>query len=566
MAVETNTNGAGVDTPPPPQPDQQPGENREQIAAEVTETAPDREQTEAEPSLTIDTSASPAERADAYHRSLRLNGFTTRELVIALTPDEEHACLLEVGEITAEIEKRASDLKEHSADERAAIKHLEKTRKERLDEAVKGKLVEVECEIRIEDARAMRLIIRRDTGEVVFEEPVGKQDRQTSLPLSYEGETQPRMADRVSLPFSRLDRDGFCFAIENGPDRVGPAEKAYLRLHADGVLDPSPGDLAEQRRDLPTVGHMDTDDWIAGARLGLDECERELIAALGSDEDPGIVGRILAGEFGGIGDKPDASGIDSCVHEIRSQRAILDAARELATKVADPKPAPPSRDRKPVPEGPPSDRGLSVYRAIHRDGRLDPTDVQLTEARKVFEDHVGSGGTLEGLAETNGAAIDSAESELLDELRKPRMKAVHDDLVSTGTTKRPAVMNAILTVRSRRAIYDVLAAGVEVATEPAEASDAPESAGTSAGAAVSDEDYQRLKKAIAGATREKLPRGGKYAVQCRVWLGDRPFDAKLTSESDPGATWTVFDEGGTVVTHITAAGVAMAARSIGTEE
>ena len=157
----------------------------------------------------------------------------TREVREPLTHDDYQQRSHELGALERRITSEELGLKAYSKTKRGEIETLEEERSELIRLLDRGIGRDVECDVRLDESRKLRLIVRRDTGELLAEEPFKSSDYPPPLFAVVEG------GDGKPVANSRTIREAFISTLE------GVGGEAVQRLHNDGLLDPTDWELEE---------------------------------------------------------------------------------------------------------------------------------------------------------------------------------------------------------------------------------------------------------------------------------------------------------------------------------
>lgn len=87
----------------------------------------------------------------------------------------------QLGRLRRRIDDTNEALKDYAKAQRGEIAEMEAERDELIDTLDSGREVVVDCEIRLVPDGSRRLVIRRDTGEIIADEPAQDGDFQTSM-------------------------------------------------------------------------------------------------------------------------------------------------------------------------------------------------------------------------------------------------------------------------------------------------------------------------------------------------------------------------------------------------
>lgn len=414
-----------------------------------------------------------------------------REIHRPLTAEERVEKDHKAYQLKREILEEEESLKNYTKERKGAIQKLATERDALIDIGEKGRSEWVDVEIRLDQERGLRLIVRADTLEVVTEEPMTYADRQPCLfPATLE-DGAPR------VPVSRRVRAAFLGTLG---DKPGGA--AVLNLHNEGLLDPTDFEVEGKREWLLTGDEPESAilrDCIADAESDLDEMEATLAQMIADDEcsEADLIAIAINSRTVPTSDDAETGAIWDKLLEVRDARAAIDfcdanlqklpaetvehddRSEQLAndgTDAHDPEneettvtetvahPAAasfePLSDDAPAPSSRAMRDGriyevsqildVSQLRTAHRCGALDPTEDELSRARR----DIGTAGVskrkLKGFLEE----ADVAESALARELKTSAKARMAIDRKSFPT-KAKTVDVLIGEVRWQRARLDV---------------------------------------------------------------------------------------------------------------
>lgn len=389
-----------------------------------------------------------------------------REIHRALTPDERLEKDHDLHRLKSEILEEEESLKSYTKERKGAIAKLETERDGLIELGEKGRSEFVECDVRIDEAHSRRLIVNKDTGLVIADEPLRFEDRQPCLfPATLEN-------DAPAVPVSRQIREAFLGTLA---DRPGGA--AVLRLHADGLLDPTDWELEKDRENrtenVKTAPELRV--LIADWESDLDEFEASLVdrvVDLGIDPGTLIADLAIKSRVHGwvpADDIPDSHAeFLTELGNVREYRSGIDVANEYlmraAAEASDPSDrseqlasadagetaaaAPPTvRELRTIAPADRTDRwAVDEYWMAHDAGFLDPTEEQLRQARVEFQPNA----LLSDEIVTLNEELDAVEQDCAAEIKtsaKARMAITR----GSYPTKVGKVDDAIHQVRILRA-------------------------------------------------------------------------------------------------------------------
>lgn len=391
-----------------------------------------------------------------------------REVHRPLTAEERVEKDHDMHRLKREILEEEESLKSYTKERKGAIAKLETERDALIEVGEKGRSEWVDCEIRLDQERGLRLIVRADTLEVVTEEPMTYADRQPCLfPATLE-DGAPR------VPVSRQVREAFVSTLG------GEAGERVQKLHADGFLDPTDWEIESMRRSFLDFEDDDTlnvapqvlRDNIADAESNLDEDEATLAQILADSEldESSVIAIAINSRTPEASRTDDEAGVWDKLLEVRDARAAIDfchgelmRATAEATEPSDRTEAleavageatPVRRTSRELRDIPIADRterqNVDEYWAAHHAGILDPTENELTRARA----DIGEAGLSEHAFAQLSTDLDATEQDCAAEIKtsaKARMA------LSRGTfpTKAVKVDTLIGEVRWLRAKLDV---------------------------------------------------------------------------------------------------------------
>lgn len=400
--------------------------------------------------------------------ALPVVGSVTREVYEPLTHDDYQSRSHELGALVRRINSEEAGLKAYSKVKRGEIENLEEERDDLIRLLDRGIGRDVECDVRLDESRKLRLIVRRDNGELLGEEPFKSGDYPPPLFAVVEGES--------AVPHSRTIREAFISTLE------GSGGAVVQRLHAEGFLDPTDWEIEEAPTGfLPFSTSEMLRDGIADSESDLDESEMALVDEIGASEPSesemltiAINSRTADAEYDG-----ECQGVWERLIEVRDARAAIDAARVMLAKLeaeacdpsdrtemagavemrngrwepvavaetAEASVRVPVREIRTVPPGERTGRwDVPEYWAAHDAGLLDPDESDLRAARVAWN-------STEDVSAIN-KDLDALEQDCAAEIKtsaKARMAITR----GSWPTKVAKVDDAIAAVRTMRARLEV---------------------------------------------------------------------------------------------------------------
>lgn len=241
-----------------------------------------------------------------------------REVHRALTPDERVDKDHDMHRLKREILEEEESLKSYTKERKGAIAKLETERDALIEVGEKGRSEWVDVEIRLDVEAGRRIVVQKETGELLGDEPMQYADRQPNLfPATLED-------GAPAVPVSRQVRAAFLSTLGGTP-----GGGAVLRLQDEGLLDPTDFEIESQRAQIdddPDPGMFR--DWIAEAESDLDEMEATLVQMLDDDgcSEADVIAIAINSRTAGAPDEADAGAIWDKLLELRDARAAIDFA------------------------------------------------------------------------------------------------------------------------------------------------------------------------------------------------------------------------------------------------
>lgn len=404
-----------------------------------------------------------------------------REVHRPLTAEERVEKDHKVYSLKREILDEEESLKSYTKERKGAIAKLEIERDALIDVGENGHSVFVDVDVRLDVEAGQRIVVEKDTGEIIGREPMRFSDRQPDL-------FPPTLEDEApATPVSRRVRAAFLGTLG---DKPGGA--AVLALHNEGLLDPPDFEIEEARRgftepfgeggEVHTPKADELRDWIAEAESDLDEFELELVTLIGKEEpeESDVIAIAINSRTEGWkpdGDEAGKVDVPALIHfalrQLRDARATIDWAHAQLMKtpaetvehddrseqlaagdvvaIAETTEAPvrvPVRELRTVAPGERTGRwDVDAYWTAHDTGLLDPSEDDLRSARVAA---IGAPDDVDRLNED----LDALEQDCASEIKtsaKARMAITR----GSWPTKVAKVDDAIAAVRTMRARLEV---------------------------------------------------------------------------------------------------------------
>lgn len=260
-----------------------------------------------------------------------------REVHRLLSPEERVEKDHDMHRLKREILEEEESLKSYTKERKGAIAKLETERDALIEVGEKGRSEWVDVEIRLDVEAGRRIVVQKESGEVVGHEPMQYSDRQPNLwPATLED-------DAPTVPVSRQVRAAFLSTLGDKP-----GGGAVLKLHDDGLLDPPDFEIEEARKGLTEYGDEvytpkadELRDWIAEAESDLDEFELEFTTIIDKEkpEEPDLITIAINSRTEGwkpTGDEAGKVDVPALIHfalrQIRDGRATIDWAHAQLMK------------------------------------------------------------------------------------------------------------------------------------------------------------------------------------------------------------------------------------------